>query len=439
MNVFQRLIRQWERIHPYNAAQIMRLRGRPDVDRLDGAWVEAMRELGVGPQRVVARRFETEVVPLARTVVEVPAGQSLESYVAAELNRAFDASGADPFRPFVMVDEEDRAGCYFAGVVYQHWVADSVSVRTVLREWLMRLIAPDRARRTALPVARSGYWRRFGPWTAQWSLLEASVGALRWAAKLKRARRIEVASFSHPPTRFTLHALPARTAPGLLAYARSRGVTLNDLFLAVIAMICDRHVAAAPNAKRRDLALGTIVDLRRTPASDPRATGDAEFGLFLGFTSTLCRGRDLANWDTLLPAIAQSNAAGKRAGAAEASMLRMTAGLVAGRLWSTERLLNWYRKRLPLCAGISNVNLSRTWVAEFHPHPVLDYIRVSPVGPIMPVVFTPSTLGDTMHFGLTCRESVVSRDLQQTIAREFSSRLVELAGAGRRLDKQRER
>ena len=53
-NVFQRLIRQWDDIHPYNAAQVMRLRGSPYLAKLDCAWSRMLEELEVGPKRVVA-------------------------------------------------------------------------------------------------------------------------------------------------------------------------------------------------------------------------------------------------------------------------------------------------------------------------------------------------------------------------------------------------
>ena len=34
INVFQRLARQWDEIHPYNAAQILKLSGVPDLSAL---------------------------------------------------------------------------------------------------------------------------------------------------------------------------------------------------------------------------------------------------------------------------------------------------------------------------------------------------------------------------------------------------------------------
>jgi hypothetical protein len=430
LNVFQRLIRQWDSLHPYNAAQVMRLRcrsGRADVDQWNAAWLETLNELNVGAVPVIAKRLrEPESTAPVRALVELDiASITLEQHITNELNRPFDPSGRSPFRPFVL--HEDQS-CW-VGVVYQHWVGDSVSIRLLMREWFLRVHDPKRARRRALPLARGGYWMRYGSWRSDWRLLENIFSSVVWTSKLKRARRVEGDAFAHPTTTFTLHRLPPGIVPALLDAARREGVTLNDLMLAAIARVCDRHIAAPPTAKRQDLALGTIVDLR---GSAGRSTNGVipppeEFGLFLGFTSVYCRRREMRNWRDLLRDIAKQNARQKSQRAADASMVRMFAGVLAGQMLQQRTLLNWYRKRLPLCAGISNVNLNRTWATEYQPDPVMDYVRVSPVGPVMPVVFTPSTLGDDLHFGLTCRDAAVPPSRAQTVAGEFMRILIEVA------------
>jgi hypothetical protein len=271
-----------------------------------------------------------------------------------------------------------------------------------------------------------GYWSRFGPGAADWDLIGGLLAAAVWGAKLRKARRIEHFDYAHPLTRFAAHRLPDGIVEPLLRHARAHHATLNDLFLATMARVCDRHVAAPVTNKRNALALGTIVDLREALRPDPKRDRD-ELGIFLGFTSVLCRKRDFADDATLLRAVAAQNARLKRQHAAESSMVRMCGGLLAGSAFSDRRLLNWYRKRLPLCAGISNVNLNRTWAASFHPDPIIEYLRVSPVGPIMPIVFTPSTLGQTLHFGLTYREAVIPEAQAEVVARDFSERLIAIA------------
>jgi hypothetical protein len=234
---------------------------------------------------------------------------------------------------------------------------------------------------------------------------------------------VENKSFPDLTTRFTLKYLPDGLVDQLLPVARAAGATLNDLFLAAMAEACDRYVAAPPTNKRSDLALGVIVDLRGNAAD---ALSDT-FGLFLGFTNVLCSLEQVRDWDQLVARLASQNRENKRYAAAQSSMVRMLGGRVVGGMLSRRRLLEFYRKRIPLAAGISNVNLNRTWVADYHPKPILDFIRVSPTGPMLPVVFTPSTLGRRLHFGLTHRVSVLPAESAALCAEMFSRRLISIA------------
>ena len=110
-------------------------------------------------------------------------------------------------------------------------------------------------------------------------------------------------------------------------------------------------------------------------------------------------------------------------------MIRILAAVVAHRLLGPDKVKQFYRKRVPLAGGVSNVNLNDTWVRRYHPAPVLDYLRVSPCGPLMPLVFTPTTLGERLNFGLTFRESVVSPDRAAALSATFADRLTRVASS----------
>jgi NRPS condensation-like uncharacterized protein len=246
---------------------------------------------------------------------------------------------------------------------------------------------------------------------------------------MKRVRRVECADFDNYRTRVSLHAMPAGLVDPLRAAARTRGATINDVYLAALAEVCDRFRTVCPMPWRQDLALGTIVDLRARARAEARDMADA-FGLFLGFTSIVCRPRDLEDFDHLLRRIAMQNRMHKHHSAPEASMIRMLAGLVAHRMLGPRKIRQFYRKRLPLAGGVSNVNLGASWVQQHHPAPILDYIRVSPCGPMMPLVLTPTTLGDRINFGLTCRESVIDAERAMRMSEAFQQRLTRFARGG---------
>jgi len=420
INVFQRLARQWDRVHPYNAAQVLKIAGTADANRFAAAWHDTMDTLRLGRVCIDGSRLHYESLDGQMGVfgVKVVEGLSLEEHISRELNRRFDDGTEPPFRPFVI----QESGFHYAGVVYHHWVADSVSIRSVLREWFVRVYDPQRARAEPLPLARVGYARFFEPFTCSAATGKGLLAAARWISALRKARRLDLREGIDLRVRFALrHFEPGWLAP-VHAAARRRGVTLNDLFLAAIAVVCDRHVPTKHRPRRYALALGSIVDLR------PYFGGELSeaFGLFLGFTNVLCCPKDLRDRERLIRCIALQGEQQKRTGLAQASALRMAAGVAIGRFVPPERLPQFYQKHLPLTGGISNVNMNRSWATQYHPHPLLDYVRVSPTGPMMPLVFATTTLGDGFHVALTYRPSVVPDDRIDAMTetfREFLSAL----------------
>jgi hypothetical protein len=423
LNVFQRLVRQWDALHPYNAAQVLHLRGIADVERWGNEWNRTLRAMGLGPVTVRDGRFAYE--QLNGLVLTVPSQAicgkcGVERFFTHELNRPFDEDEL-PFRPFILQDN----GTYYAGVVYHHWVADSASIRMLLRDWFARQFDPQRARHDPIHVATKGYWRYFGPHRSRWELTEGVLSSVRWSSRFKRVRRIETPDFARFNVQFSLYDCGSNIVKPLRAFAREAGVMVNDIFLAAMAEACHRYVPVVTTSKRQDLALGSIVDLRTRGQEDLSDT----FGLFLGFTSVICRPHHLGDWDHLLQHVAHQSASQKKTGVPEASMIRMMAGLAAARMMGMkrEKIVNFYRKRIPLAGGISNINLNHTWPQQYHPDPLIQYIRVSPTGPMMPLVFTTTTLGDTLNFGLTFRDAVIPRERADQIATHFKSRLEQIA------------
>src|SRR5689334_13002696 len=142
LNLFQRLVLQWDKLHPYNAAQILKVAGPADADALIAAWQQTLNGLGLGRVHVDGRHIQHQALngELQRYPVHrLAPGASLTDFISEQLNRPFDDAHEPPFRPFI-VEEGDH---HYAGIVYHHWVADSVSIRMLLREWFLRLHRPE--------------------------------------------------------------------------------------------------------------------------------------------------------------------------------------------------------------------------------------------------------------------------------------------------------
>jgi hypothetical protein len=418
LNAFQRLARAWERVHPYNAAQVLRVRGPLDLPALERAWAAALEGTGLGRVRMVGEAFRHESLngELMRYPVRVrPAGASLEAHLSAELNRPFGDPGEPPFRPFVA----PSADGYSFGVVYQHWVADSVAIRLLLREWFRRLY--DAGRGTARPLRHSaaGYWRLFGPGRGGWRPVEVAMSLFRRHMRYRRARKVRTFGEQDYPVRVLLREAPEGLVQRLYAWARDAGVKLNDVFLAAAAESCQRLVPVQHRRNRRDVAVGSIVDLRPYAGTDL----DDTFGLFLGFTEVVCRPPELCDFAKLVRSVAMQNRRHRQLGIGQSSLGWMIAAVAAGRFVPGERLYHFFRKEAPLLAGVSNVNLNRTWAAEYHPQLITDYLRVSPTGPLAPLVFTLTTLGPRLTLSLTYRPALLDEQMASQLATIFLARL----------------
>jgi hypothetical protein len=424
LNVFQRLVRQWDTVHPYNAAQVLRLSGQADLLLVRRAWHGTLATLGLGPVHVVGPDFRYEAVNGNASRFDVPvlpAGVDLQEHLSREMNRPFD--GADlPLRPFVL----EEKGSYFFGVVYHHWIADSASIRLLLREWFFRVYDPAVANDAPVRIPLGGYWANFGPQRSRWRLTDTILSLFRSASRFRSVRKLRTQGSHDFNMRFTIHRLPADTLRRLLGVAKHNGVTLNDLFLAAIADVCARFTPTRHVPRRKDLALGMIVDLR------PRARRDMSrvFGLFLGFANVVCRREDLRDWHKLVRNISKQTRIHKETDSPQASLVWMFAALTAARFVPVEKTFRFYRKHMPLSGGISNVNLNTTWAAKYHPAPLMEYVRVSPTGPMVPLVFTTTTLGNELIFGLTYRSALFTNELADKIAGTFRARLEQLAECG---------
>jgi hypothetical protein len=416
INIFQRLMRKWDAVHPYNAAQVMLIAGPLDKTRLTATWREALSATGIGRVRMSHCTYGFEPAGDSDIAFDNCRGgeDCLAAHISRELNHPF-AEGDLPFRPFVT----PHPNGFYAGVVYHHWIADSVSIRMLLREWFLRIFDPQAARTARLQLPRHGYWNTIGPNRGGWDVVGSTLGMIRRHTRLRRAMKVASTALSDHQTRFTLFPAPDNLIPRVRAFATSRGVKLNDVFLAALAEACAAHVPLQPRPSRRDVAVGSIVNLRPFCPDDLSDT----FGLFLGFTNVVCQPSELKDFDRLLRVVASQTKLQKETGVAPASLIWMGAAMSIGLLSRPDELYHFYRKELPLAGGISNVDMSHSWAAKYHPQPLLDYIRVSPSGPMTPLVVTTTTLGEKFHIGLTHRVGLIPPETAAAVASSFLARI----------------
>ena len=415
LNALQRLFRIWDAVHPYNAAQAVQLRGVRSPDTAQQAWNDALAALGLG-HAAFHRGSLTHAAPTScQSVRLVPDGFSLEDYFSSELDRPFAEDEASPFRPFLFRDGTST----WCGTTYRHCVADSVSIRMLMREWFAGMCVENPQPANAALQSREGYWKLFAAGNGRISLNQPVMAFIRGHQRLRSARKPSTIGPGDYPSRVLLRHGPQGLSQSLRTACRARQVRVSDVMLAALLEAASRHIPLQDRPNRRDVAIGCMVDLR----PHARHKIDDAFGLFLGFTSIVCGADEYSDWPRLLESVRRQSEMHRRRGIAATSTTWISAALAASAFIPRRQTYHFYRKTMPLAAGLSSVNLNNAWPMEFFPSPVMDYVRISPNGPIAPAVLSVTELGPRLTLALTYRPGVISADAAEAIVKDVLDRL----------------
>jgi hypothetical protein len=417
LNAFQTLVRRWEAVHPQNAAQVMCLDAPLDAEACEYMWQSLLQDVGLGSVSTSGSFYWHEVwdgQPPAPLVAVPTVG--LEAHLQAEINRRFAGNGDPPYRPFVL----EQGGHSYLGIVYQQWVADSASVRLLMREWFLRIHDATKARRklfTLIGGAR-GQGPRLG--ASPLRLLRVGLEILRWARQSRKLRRplLQETATPSPAIQLRIHTMPESQIASLLAYSRAEGMTVNDLLLAAFAAALDR---LCPADGRGGLALATSMDLRPyTPADLSEA-----FGSLLTYPTVICPADKLSDIRQLALHIARQNHALKdlRALAIRTAMMRLLAWFASRAAPTDVRL---YRRLAPIMGAATNVNMSRAWPVAYHPHPIRSYLRFSPPAPTVPASLSATTLGNSFNLTLCSQPGMLTDEQAAAVLSEVASILASL-------------
>src|SRR5215210_259606 len=250
----QGMMQRWTSLLPYNSIHILRVAGRADLERWRDAAAAPLAELGLPPVEAITKY--AELIPS----------------ILAELNKPF-AAGESPLRFFAA---DGGSGDHHLGVTFDHWIADSESVRFLMRRIFENYKTPGSASQLPpLRVCEKPFVDLFGRATAA----EVIAESVRNYWRHRRAYRIRV----RQPLDFScgIHhlQLPEGLIKNLRQSSRRQGVSVNDLFLAAAAQALGRHTAADRSVRRKRLfrpnrdcvALSTAMDIRplaRVPLDD---------------------------------------------------------------------------------------------------------------------------------------------------------------------------
>jgi hypothetical protein len=402
LNAFQRLMLQWSELHPYNAVHVYRIARPLERARLVDAVRQTFFATGLGLVEIDAGeltyRCRTDYAP---EVTVVDGGDDPESaladWVSRELNRPFARPRCKPWRFSAL-----RAGAdaHYVVVAYDHWVADSVAARFVLQHVLDRYCGWNRPEnRRPLDLYPGTYREVFPQRLGPAGLLKAGVHSFGQWMGTRQAAQVPYASSRQMDVRFELHRAAAGTAPRLREFARSLGATVHDVVLAALGRAMAAHLPRRATQKGRSLSLGTIVDVRGEAQEDL----DGSLGAFLSyFLVRLAADRSMGLAEAVRCVAAATGPIKARRTYLNSMLNMKLAGAVWPRLRATAKPF-FMRRMLPMTAGVSNVVIRDGWLARSANGDVTEYFRGASTGPILPLVLSPTTLGEQLNVGVSYR------------------------------------
>lgn len=401
LNQFQQTMLKWNDLHSYNAVHVVRIPESFDAGRLSSiinATIEGngLTNLCLDRKRGILRYHGG---PMNCEIKVLSGDADPEAVLCAEIETQLNTGfmlgeRMNPFRFFVAVN----VGSFLLGLVYFHPVADAESIVRMLMPIVNTYVGRAERRSTELaelhPRCHDRLFRQNPVVLARkLAALPSVIGAMRTSS---RPRCSDAQDLRNGFTRFSLRSEDLLV---LKAASRTLGVTINDLFLALLmkalAPLAARREQAA---RRRNISIGTIVNTRE----DLGLGAPPFFGLCLGFfvvTHPVPDGMTVAD---LARDIGIQTLGIKRRQLYLGWPLELAAARFALRFFSTRGQKDFFRKSYPLWGGITNMNLNSIW-NELDGGVPPDYFRAVSTGPITPLVLSITTVGSSVNIGVTYR------------------------------------
>jgi hypothetical protein len=420
LNSFQKSMLQWNELHPYNAVHVVRVPVALEFDRLKeiiAAILEAQGLTGLMLNKS-AGTFQYHEGPSSLEIKLLAVDASVSHEIEHQLNTPFVITERfSPFR-FFAIPQRDS---FSLGLVYFHVMADAECILMLLKDlvyaYLNKAGPKTNDRLDRYPNEHYRLW--LGP-----ALLARKLASLPFS--LRKMRHTSRPSYRDPANltnEFTLFTLAPPALSEMVQTAKSFGVTLNDLFLALLMKGISSLAPERSQGRRKEIAVGCIVNIRR----DLGLSGGKSFGLFLGSFVI----HHPVPMDIKLPDLARDVACQtlrmKRGRSYLGAGLELALGRFMISLFSESRRKKLYQKHYPLWGGLSNMDLNPLWPQNEDSRPI-DYLRAVSTGPVTPLVLSISSIGRVANIGVTYRSTVFSGEDIERVKSYFIVPHQELAG-----------
>jgi hypothetical protein len=402
-NLFQATMLRWRELHPYSAVHVVRIDRPLDAPRLTAVIDGQLTALGLTGLILDAARARFEYSGgTANTVLAVHAGDNepvhvVERAIERELNTPFTREGPmNPFRFFVI----DSGPLFHLGLTYDHFIAAGDSIVVLMKEIFAGYCGSgalsDHARSPERYPAtyRRLFLRHPGP------VLRGIRHVRRIVASCRRSVRPRYPGGHDPYNAFAYCRVDPPEFRALCTTAKAWGVTLNDLLMAILLYVLEPLAGVrATTERRRELAVGSIVNLRRDFGSNPKTT----FGQFLSSFRVSHPMPPGISLQRLACDIHAETACIKREKLYLQSLMALGVSGVLWRFLSREQRAGFYTKNYPAWGAITMVDVDALWGEAGGRMPPPEYLRAVSTGPLTPMVVAVTTTAGVLHAGISYR------------------------------------
>lgn len=411
LNFFQRLMQRWSQHLAYNAIHVMHIAGNPELTNWQNAILTTLQKTGLGFPNV-DQAGNAQFRPLETLSIATPK-LSLDDYLQQELNYRFSQHEC-PLRFFIISENNT----YYLGITYNHWLADAYAIRKLLQQMINRYYQTTITE--SLTLHAPEFEKLFRPHLGRSPKTLWLREMLRGIQLFFRAHRLALKDKKDFTSQYILQTIPTNTLENVKHYCREKSVSMNDVFIATLGQIMGKITATARQKKstrRNHIAISTIADIRHNANQSLAHV----VGQYLSSYTVVLSAPEQQPIEKVITTVNRSTSRIKNSSRMVRSHYNFAAAV---RLWdqNPKRRAQLFYKYAPICAGISNIQVRDEWSNTA----VLDYWRVSPTGPLTPVVFSLTTFRDKLTVCLAYRTSALSEEVAREVAELFCRKLATL-------------
>lgn len=425
LNDYQQLMLRISDLAPYNAVHAVPLNSTLDRTQLENAIERVIHHLGLGRPEFSHNRQSVHFVPIQHPILVEERSHPLAEHMALEMNTPF-TQNALPVRFYIVTV---NAQSHFT-VTYNHWIADAYSIIKLVEaifliatknQWSsnLNLNAPEMAQCFPTIYGKHLFYYRYPP----------LLGKIMQYA---RAYRTPIANIESTTSGCCYYFFSEQDLFRLLHLCKAQHMTLNDLFITVLAQVFGKLTAQNRQQlkpkflkpKRNHLVISVISNIRK----QSKLSLTHSFGVFLGFFSLFIQEPERYSFTQLQRIVAAKTQAFKRNNTAVKQSVLFK---VQNKRWDNVRTqrsqYRLFSKTLPITVGISNLSLDGD--PEVRSDLYHHYIRCSPTAMVCPMVFNITTQNNQMSVVMSYRKACFTNDEAVAIQAQFITATQKLIAA----------